>query len=108
MNYEFKGTGGIWKTRIETDKEYDQPIITIFPESGSVDDLATIWTGLDIGDEIDETTIADAVLIRKAPELFEELKHCVSALEVFDTEGTRLITNRVKQLLKDATTLLNE
>lgn len=102
MNYEFKGTKGSWYTESEYDTKYKQESISISSEQG-INGLATIWSG----GYISQCTHADAILISRAPELLEELKHCVEALEVFNTEGTRLITNRVKHLLKDATTLPN-
>lgn len=102
MNYEFNGTKGNWK---QFCNGYFYDIKT--SEDGYCQTFARVYENAYLPAD-KKTTEYNAILISKAPELLEELKHCVEALEVFDMEGTSLITDRVKQLLKDATTLPNE
>lgn len=61
METNFKGTRGKVKKHIEYDKKYKQPVISI--DVGNYDCVATIWTGLDKGQEIRKEDLANSQLI---------------------------------------------
>lgn len=110
MNYEFKGTKGNWIINNTKVGSIDINRAEDFNDGRRLSVGCYLYDTHGKLKDINQSkeNLYNAQLISKAPELLEELKHCVAALEVFDTEGTRLITNRVHQLLKDATTLPNE
>lgn len=99
---EFKGTKGPWTTTFEDDEKYDQPIVTI--HGGETQNFATVWSGRDIGDEIDECTLADALLISKAPEMLEAMIEFCKRVDKGEISSTYTY-KKFKRIISEATEL---
>lgn len=97
---KFKGTQGKWTIQQSFDKKYDQPILEI--NSLFSDNFCTIWTGKNKGEIIHEEAKANALLISKAPEMFEILKIICPILDRYN-ELEQL--EKVQKLIKEATEL---
>ncbi|MGJ1420474.1 hypothetical protein ACR79T_12675 [Sphingobacterium spiritivorum] len=99
---EFKGTQGPWQVRQEVDEKYDQPIFNIDTSDGSEESIITVWSGLNIDDNLDDRTTANALLISKAPEMLALLQECADTFVVCDSSD-RMLKLKIQELIKSAT-----
>jgi len=99
---EFKGTKGKWVQQwnnsdslsIRSEEDLSKPIC----------DLSSYYYSKRVT-SFDELR-ANALLISKAPEMLEELKHLVKALKAINSFGaTKPIIEHAEQLIKEATEL---
>ena len=76
-NYNF--TKGKWNYRESYDEKYSQPTCIIGTEVLS--EFITIWSGLDLYDEINIETKANALLISKSPILLQAIYDSIEPLK---------------------------
>jgi hypothetical protein len=98
---EFKGTKGKWVMHKTHDVKYEQPVYEI--DDDSTTEFVTIWSGVNIGEEIPEEIRANALLISKAPELLDMLK------DIYQMGIGAVLSEQhieaIEQLIKESTDL---
>lgn len=97
---EFKGTKGRWK--LANIDDYSAPKGGyIIDENGNV--VCSLFSGAKLNGKSKsiEEIKANALLVSKAPEMFEMLKSCLLAFQQIGMEEPQ----GLKQLIKEATTL---
>lgn len=105
MNYEFKGTQN-WHIRYYSKNPEDGFFIEADSVNGGI--YNTEVMGEDFGEHNGYTVekrLADAILISKAPEMFEMLKKISQGIHQQSFDQLELLNDDIKELLTKATQL---